>query len=99
MHRYLNALASVVIAVGASVSAIRIGNAPVLGPLVAVAIMVLFFVLLYGMNKHVERGLFRGDIFAWGSAVFWSLVMFIFIVGIPALKELFSLDVRHHFFK
>jgi hypothetical protein len=99
IHRYLSALVSAVIAVGASASAIRIGNAPVLGPIVAVAIAVLFFVLLYGINRYVERGLLRGDILAWSNAVFWSLAMSVFIVGIPALRELFSPDVRHHFFK
>ncbi len=99
IHRYLSALASIVIAVGASASAIRIGNAPVLGTIVAVAIMAVFFVVLYGINRHVERGLFREDIHAWIGAVFWSLAMSIFIVGIPALKELLTLDVRQHFFK
>ena len=75
-----------------------VGNAPVLGPSGAVAIAVLFLVLLYGINRYVERGLLRGDILAGSNAVFWSLAMSVFIVGIPALKELFSLDVRHHFF-
>ncbi len=99
IHRYIVGLVSVVVVIGASVSAIRIGNAPVLGPVVVFAVMGIFFGVMYAMNKHIERGLFRGDLRAWISAFFWALLMCIFVIGIPATRELLSSDVRQQFFR
>ena len=98
IHRSLIGAVSVIIFIGASASAIRIGNAPVLGPLVALIIMGLFFGIFYAVSKYIERGLFRGDPTAWIGSFLLSLCLCLFIIGIPATKELLTPEVRQHFF-
>lgn len=97
IHRGIIGALSFIIVVGASISAIRIGNAPVFGPIVALAIMGAFFAAFYAVSKHIERGLLRSDPMAWIGSLFLALCMCVFIIGIPATKELLASEVRQQF--
>ena len=97
LHRYLVTVISLLIALGASISAISRGNEPVLGPIVAIAIMGLFWGVMVWFNKRTTKGLDSGDSQAWLGALFWALTLSIFIIGIPSVRELWA--YRHQFFK
>jgi hypothetical protein len=97
IHRYVMLVVSVLVVMGASISAIRIGNAPVAGPLVVLVIMGLFYGMVVWQNGRIRRGLQEGDFRAWLQAVIWASVMSLLIVGIPAARELLSPTVRARF--
>ena len=98
-HRILVYIISLVIFIGPSISAIRIGVSPILGPVVALLISILFVSLLIYLNKQAVRGLYNRDFNAWFILVFLSFKMSFLIFGIPALKELLNKDNRKLFFK
>ncbi len=98
LHRYFIIVATAVIFIGPSLSALRIGNAPVAGVIVAFIVAALFFTLFYRININVQKKVIQGEQSAWISCVFLSLNMAIFIVGLFALRELFAAEVRTHFF-
>ncbi len=97
-HRYFIIVATAVIFIGPSISAIRIGNSPIAGVVVAFIIAALFFTLFYRINITVQKRVAQGEQSAWISCVLLSLKMVIFVVGILALRELFAVEVRNHFF-
>jgi hypothetical protein len=96
-HRYLSALIALVVVVGASISAIQIGEAPVLGPIIVFLIMAAFYAVAIWQNRTIQAGLAQGLASAWLKALFFALIMSLLIVGIPAARELLSRDVRHAF--
>lgn len=97
IHRYLSAVIALVVVVGASISAIQIGEAPVLGPIIVFLIMAAFYTFAIWQNRSIQAGLAQGLASAWLRAVFVAIIMSLLIVGLPATRELLSRDVRHAF--
>jgi hypothetical protein len=97
-HRYFAAVIAGIVVIGATISAIQIGNEPVLGPLVAMLVMGLFYAVLLWQNKKVTQGLKEKQSGAWLNALFWAMVMSLFVIGIPAVRELWSKETRSMFF-
>ena len=97
-HRYFIILATAVIFIGPSISAIQLGNSPEAGVIVAFIIATIFFILFYRINITVQKRVIQGEQSAWFSCVVLSLKMAIFVVGILALRELFAAEVRNYFF-
>ena len=98
IHRYVISAVAIFVAIGASASAIRIGNAPIPGPIVVIIIMALSWGILMWQNKVVLKQLEDQNPLGWFAALIWALTLSLFLVGIPAVRELLSKEVRNHFF-
>lgn len=79
---------------GGTFAAIQENNSPILGALTAVGVGVFLIILSLGISKWIERGLIDNKAHAWWWAVRLAIGFVLFGIGILALRELFSKEIR-----
>lgn len=93
-HRYVVIVISCALFIGASISAIHIGESPILGSLAALGVAILFAAFSLYSNKRIQKRFQQNPKANWLTVVLIAFKMSLLGIGIPAVKELLNKDNR-----